>query len=91
MKLFRDFTGLHNVHFVGIGGAGMSGIAEVLLDYNVTVSGCDRARGEAVDRLESLGVTVAIVPRRCPPSTPRSWRRARTAFRWCGAPRCWRS
>ena len=59
MTLFRDFTGLRNVHFVGIGGAGMSGIAEVLLDYNLEVSGCDQSRGETVEHLESLGVAVA--------------------------------
>ena len=58
--MFKIFAGLSHVHFVGIGGAGMSGIAEVLLDYDVKVSGCDRARSEAVARLESLGVEVMI-------------------------------
>ena len=58
--MFRDFTRLSRVHFVGIGGAGMSGIAEVLLDYEVEVSGCDAARGEAVERLESLGAKIAL-------------------------------
>ncbi len=56
--MFRIFAGLSRVHFVGIGGAGMSGIAEVLLDYDLTVSGCDRALGETTRRLESLGVEV---------------------------------
>jgi UDP-N-acetylmuramate--alanine ligase len=58
--MFRTFTRLSRVHFVGIGGAGMSGIAEVLLDYEVEVTGCDAARGEAVERLESLGAKVAL-------------------------------
>ncbi|MEM1176982.1 MAG: UDP-N-acetylmuramate--L-alanine ligase [Acidobacteriota bacterium] len=61
--MFRLFTGLHHVHFVGIGGAGMSGIAEVLLaeqDENLRVSGCDQSRSEAVERLESLGVEVHL-------------------------------
>ena len=61
--MFRLFTGLHHVHFVGIGGAGMSGIAEVLLnerDADLRVTGCDQARSEAVERLESLGVEVSI-------------------------------
>ena len=49
--MFRGFTRLSRVHFVGIGGAGMSGIAEVLLDYEVEVSGCDSARSEATERL----------------------------------------
>ena len=42
--MFKIFAGLSHVHFVGIGGAGMSGIAEVLLDYDLKGSGCDRAR-----------------------------------------------
>ena len=49
--MFHRFAGLRHAHFVGIGGAGMSGIAEVLLQYEVTVSGCDqsaeRGHGEA--------------------------------------------
>ena len=56
--MFRSMKGLSHAHFVGIGGAGMSGIAEVLLDYDLEVSGCDAGRGEAIARLESLGVKV---------------------------------
>jgi UDP-N-acetylmuramate--alanine ligase len=55
--MFKIFANLSHVHFVGIGGAGMSGIAEVLLDYDLRVSGCDRACSESTDRLEKLGVT----------------------------------
>ena len=58
--MFRIFAGLDHVHFVGIGGSGMSGIAEVLLDYEIKVSGCDRARGETIERLEKLGVEISI-------------------------------
>lgn len=58
--MFRMFAGLSHVHFVGIGGAGMSGIAEVLLDYELRVSGCDQARGETIRRLENLGVEISI-------------------------------
>jgi UDP-N-acetylmuramate--alanine ligase len=43
------------VHFVGIGGAGMSGIAEVLLTLGYQVTGSDARRNEAVERLERLG------------------------------------
>jgi UDP-N-acetylmuramate--alanine ligase len=57
---FRQFAGLSHVHFVGIGGAGMSGIAEVLLDYDVTVSGSDLAASEATERLGRLGVRIAL-------------------------------
>lgn len=58
--MFRTFAGLSRVHFVGIGGAGMSGIAEVLLDYDLEVSGCDQGANEATERLESLGVKVYL-------------------------------
>lgn len=58
--MFHRFAGLRHAHFVGIGGAGMSGIAEVLLQYDVTVSGCDQSGGETIDRLRSLGVNVAV-------------------------------
>jgi len=49
-----------HVHFVGIGGAGMSGIAEVLATQGYTVSGSDLAAGAATRRLAGLGVAVAI-------------------------------
>jgi len=57
---FHRFAGLRHAHFVGIGGAGMSGIAEVLAQYDVEVSGCDLAANEATERLERLGVRVAL-------------------------------
>ena len=46
------------VHFVGIGGIGMSGIAELLANLGYAVSGSDAKRSTVTDRLESLGVTV---------------------------------
>jgi UDP-N-acetylmuramate--alanine ligase len=48
------------VHFVGIGGSGMSGIAEVMLSLGYQVQGSDLKRNKAVKRLESLGATVFI-------------------------------
>ena len=48
------------VHFVGIGGAGMSGIAEVLATQGYRVTGSDVAQSAATRRLESLGVRIAI-------------------------------
>ena len=47
------------VHFVGIGGAGMSGIAEVLLNLGYQVSGSDLSENSATRRLAGLGVKVA--------------------------------
>ncbi len=51
---------VHNVHFVGIGGAGMSGIAEVLLNLGYAVSGSDLSEGNATRRLAGLGAQVRI-------------------------------
>jgi UDP-N-acetylmuramate--alanine ligase len=48
------------IHFVGIGGAGMSGIAEVLANLGYRVSGSDLAANAATDRLATLGVRIAI-------------------------------
>ncbi len=49
---------VRHVHFVGIGGAGMSGIAEVLHNQGYTVTGTDLRRGGSTDRLEKLGVSI---------------------------------
>jgi UDP-N-acetylmuramate--alanine ligase len=46
------------VHFVGIGGSGMSGIAEVLINLGYEVSGSDLKRSDVTDRLAALGATV---------------------------------
>ena len=48
------------VHFVGIGGSGMSGIAEVLLNMGYKVSGSDLGQSKVTKRLQSLGVEVHI-------------------------------
>ena len=47
-----------HLHFAGIGGIGMSGIAEVLLNLGYTVSGSDLRKGPITDRLETLGATI---------------------------------
>jgi len=49
-----------HIHMIGIGGSGMSGIAEVLLNLGYQVSGSDLARGAAVERLMALGADIAI-------------------------------
>ncbi|MFZ1984399.1 MAG: UDP-N-acetylmuramate--L-alanine ligase [Desulfatitalea sp.] len=48
----------YHIHFVGIGGIGMSGIAELLLNLNYKVSGSDLKCSEITDRLQTLGGTV---------------------------------
>jgi UDP-N-acetylmuramate--alanine ligase len=57
MKLPRD---IGPVHFVGIGGIGMSGIAEVLVNLGYTVIGSDVSDSANVKRLRELGIRVAI-------------------------------
>ncbi|HXZ46741.1 MAG TPA: UDP-N-acetylmuramate--L-alanine ligase [Pseudolabrys sp.] len=57
MKLPRD---IGPVHFVGIGGIGMSGIAEVLANLGYSVTGSDLAEGANVKRLRDKGVRVVI-------------------------------
>jgi len=47
-----------HIHFVGIGGIGMSGIAEVLLNLGYRISGSDLRRSPITDRLERLGASV---------------------------------
>ncbi|MBD3640878.1 MAG: UDP-N-acetylmuramate--L-alanine ligase [Marinobacter sp.] len=51
---------IRHIHFVGIGGAGMSGIAEVLKNQGYEVSGSDLKEGPVTERLKSLGVEVQI-------------------------------
>src|SRR5881394_250188 len=48
------------VHFIGIGGIGMSGIAELLANLGYTVSGSDEKPSSITDRLATLGISIAI-------------------------------
>jgi UDP-N-acetylmuramate--alanine ligase len=52
------FTTSQHAHFIGIGGIGMSGIAEILLSMGMKVSGSDMRRGPMTDRLATLGATI---------------------------------
>ena len=51
---------VNNIHFVGIGGSGMSGIAEVMLNLGYTVTGSDIASNIATRRLSELGAQVCL-------------------------------
>ena len=57
MKLPRD---IGPIHFVGIGGIGMSGIAEILHNQGYAVRGSDSAESANVQRLRAMGIAVAI-------------------------------
>lgn len=52
------FKNIKKVHFVGIGGIGMSGIAEILLNQGFEISGSDKSLSEVTARLSSLGIKV---------------------------------
>jgi UDP-N-acetylmuramate--alanine ligase len=58
MKMLKDDIG--PVHFVGIGGIGMSGIAEVLVNLGHRVQGSDASESANVQRLRSLGIKIKI-------------------------------
>ncbi|MCK5867630.1 MAG: hypothetical protein KAG14_04455, partial [Mycoplasmataceae bacterium] len=49
-----------HIHFIGIGGVGMGGIAEVLLNLGYQVSGSDLANNALIEHLRELGATVMI-------------------------------
>ena len=51
---------IHHLHFIGIGGSGMSGIAEVLLNLGYRVSGSDLQAGAATQRLAALGAKILL-------------------------------
>ncbi len=53
-------TDIGTIHFVGIGGIGMSGIAEVMHNLGYTVQGSDIAEGPSVERLRARGITVHV-------------------------------
>ncbi|MBK9247768.1 MAG: UDP-N-acetylmuramate--L-alanine ligase [Ignavibacteria bacterium] len=54
------FTTVTNIHFVGIGGIGMSGIAEILVSQGFTVSGSDAVQSESTDYLATIGAKIII-------------------------------
>lgn len=51
---------IKNIHFVGIGGIGMSGIAEILLNLDYSVSGSDIKESGTVNRLRDIGAKISI-------------------------------
>lgn len=61
LRMYKvDFTKPIKVHFIGIGGISMSGLAEILLNAGFTVSGSDRAASELTDKLKEEGAKIFI-------------------------------
>ncbi len=56
----RVYKKLNNIHMVGIGGTGMSGIAEVLLNMDYNISGTDIEESEVTQRLARFGAKISI-------------------------------
>jgi UDP-N-acetylmuramate--alanine ligase len=54
------FSSIKKLHFVGIGGIGMSGIAEILMDQGFVITGSDKAASDNTERMQQLGATVYI-------------------------------
>jgi len=54
------FSSVRNIHFIGIGGIGMSGIAEILIREGFNVSGSDMSQSDNTDYLENLGARIFI-------------------------------
>ncbi len=54
------FGKTEHIHFIGIGGSGMSGIAEILLNMGFKISGSDITESETVKRLKKLGAEISI-------------------------------
>lgn len=96
---------IRRIHFVGIGGVGMCGIAEVLLNLGYQVSGSDLKESPVTDRLKSFGAQifighraenaaeadVLVVSSAVNTSNPEVPLPLSAAFPWCLAPRCWPS
>ncbi len=59
-KMIPEMRRVRRIHFVGIGGAGMGGIAEVLVNEGYDVSGSDIAQSALTDRLLALGADITI-------------------------------
>ena len=51
---------IRHIHFIGVGGSGMSGIAEVLLNQGYVVSGSDLSDSATLQRLQAIGIRTAV-------------------------------
>ena len=58
--MLKELKNIHKVHFVGIGGAGMSPLAKILTEMGYEVTGSDRSESEIIAHLRELGATVYI-------------------------------
>ena len=93
------------IHFIGIGGIGMSGIAEIMLRIGYTVQGSDAKASANTERLQGLGAKIFIghdgahidgasalvYSTAVKPDNPELIAARERRIPWCAAPRCWPS
>ena len=60
MKQLKELKNIEKIHFVGIGGAGMSPLAKIMVELGYDVSGSDRANSGVIERLTKLGAKVTL-------------------------------
>ena len=98
-------TDIGTIHFVGIGGIGMSGIAEVMHNLGYSVQGSDLAEGASVERLRGRGIkvmvghdaanlgdaAVVVTSTAVKRDNPEVAAALERASPWSAAPRCWPS
>ena len=60
MKRLKELKDIEKIHFVGIGGAGMSPLAKIMVELGYEVTGSDRADSEVIQNLQKLGVKITL-------------------------------
>jgi hypothetical protein len=87
----KGYRKLNHIHMVGIGGTGMNGIAEVLLNLGYKVSGSDIQENDAIGPRTSRTPTSSSFPRPSARTTSRSSGPGPASSRSSPGPRCWPS
>lgn len=60
MKQLQELNNIKKIHFVGIGGAGMSPLAKIMVELGYEVTGSDRANSGVIENLQKLGVKITL-------------------------------
>ena len=60
MKRLKELKDIEKIHFVGIGGAGMSPLAKIMVELGYEVTGSDRADSEVIQNLKKLGAKITL-------------------------------
>ena len=60
MKQMKELKDIKKIHFVGIGGAGMSPLAKIMAELGYEVSGSDREDSHVIEKLRKLGVKIML-------------------------------